>query len=311
MSGDVLTKIIIVVVVEILGNRFVNYKMPLKTSLFTAFLCALFGANSVAIKISLTGVGVFTAAGLRFALAGTALLLWAKIKKIPLRLNKGQYAQIVIISMIFTVQLSCFYIGINKTTASHGVLIANILPFVVMILAHFFIPGDEMTVKKIIGIILGFIGVIFLFYDKAGAGSGSRTGDMIVLLAVLLWGSNAIYIKTIISGFNALQITLYPMIFGVPLFFLSGSMWDGAMIRTINLSVMTAIFYQSFVTAGFGFLAWNTLLKKFGPTTLHSFVFIMPVSGVIFSVLILGEPVTANLFASIIFIGTGISIVNW
>ncbi len=285
--------------------------MSLKTSFFTAFLCALFGANSVAIKICLTGIGPFTAAGLRFALAGTALLLWARIKGVPLRLKQEQYVQIFIISVAFTLQLSCFYIGINRTTASHAVLIANLVPFVVMILAHFFIPGDVITKKKIIGIVLGFIGVFFLFYDKAGAGAGSRTGDMIVLCAVLLWGSNAIYVKKIISGFNAMQITLYPMIFGIPLFFLGGFLWDGTMIKAMNVPVMTAVFYQSFVTAGFGFLAWNTLLKKFGATILHSFVFIMPVSGVLFSVLILGEPVTANLFASIVFIGTGISIVNW
>ena len=285
--------------------------MSLKTSFFTAFLCVLFGANSVAIKICLTGIGPFTAAGLRFALAGTALLLWARIKGVPLRLKQEQFVQILIISVAFTLQLSCFYIGINRTTASHAVLIANLVPFVVMILAHFFIPGDVITKKKIIGIVLGFIGVFFLFYDKAGAGAGSRTGDMIVLCAVLLWGSNAIYVKKIISGFNAMQITLYPMIFGIPLFFLGGFLWDGTMIKTMNVPVMTAVFYQSFVTAGFGFLAWNTLLKKFGATILHSFVFIMPVSGVLFSVLILGEPVTANLFASIVFIGTGISIVNW
>ncbi len=293
-------------------NDFENYKMSLKTSLFTAFLCVLFGSNSVAIKVSLTGVGAFTAAGLRFALAGTALLIWAKIKSVPLRIKRQQLIQVLIISIFFTLQLSCFYLGINKTTASHAVLIANLVPFVVMILAHFFIPGDEMTIKKIIGIILGFTGVLCLFYDKTGAAStGSRTGDMIVLAAVLLWGSNAVYIKKIISGFNALQITLYPMILGVPLFFLAGFFWDGIMIRNMALPVMAAVFYQAFVTAGFGFLAWNTLLKKFGATTLHSFVFIMPVSGVLLSVLILGEPVTANLFASIVFIGTGISIVNW
>jgi len=285
--------------------------MSIKTSFFTAFLCVLFGANSVAIKICLTGVGAFTAAGLRFAMAGTALFLWARIKGVPLRIKKEQLVQILIISMGFTLQLSCFYLGINRTTASHAVLIANLVPFVVMILAHFFIPGDVITKKKIMGIVLGFIGVFCLFYDKAGAGTGSRTGDMIVLCAVLLWGSNAIYVKKIISGFNAMQITLYPMILGVPLFFLGGFLWDGNMIKAINLPVMTAVFYQSFVTAGFGFLAWNTLLKKFGATILHSFVFIMPVSGVLFSVLILGEPVTANLFASILFIGTGISIVNW
>jgi len=287
-----------------------NDDLTVKASALTIFICILFGANPVAIKFCLTGIGAFTAVGIRFTIAAFVIFLWAKAKKTPLKLNQKQLGQMVLLSVIFVAQLSCFYLGLLRTTASHGALISNILPFIVLILAHFFIPGDTISLKKGIGITLGFIGVLFLFFDKQDLAGDLKRGDLIILVAVFLWSSNAIFVKRIISEYNAVQITLYPMIFGVPFFFLGGFIWDDQMIRMINPTIIKSLLYQSIVTASFGFIAWNSLLRKFGATALHSFIFIMPLSGVFFGVLLLGETVTTYVSASIVFIVTGVVVVN-
>jgi len=287
-----------------------NDDLTVKASILTIFICILFGANPVAIKFSLTGIGSFTAAGIRFAIAAVVIFTWARIKKIPLKLNQKQLGQMLIVSTIFVVQLSCFYLGLGKTTASHGALISNVLPFFVLILAHFFIPGDSISLKKGVGITLGFMGVLFLFFDKQDLTGDLKSGDLIILIAVFLWSSSAVFVKKIISEYNVVQITIYPMIFGVPFFFLGGFLWDDQMIRTINPTIIKALLYQSIVTASFGFIAWNSLLQKFGATALHSFIFIMPLTGVLFGVLLLGETITPHLVISIAFIVTGVVVVN-
>lgn len=284
--------------------------MTVKAASLTIFVCILFGANPVAIKICLTGMGPFTSAGLRFFIAAGVIYLWSRLKHIPLKLNPKQLGQMLVLTFIFISQLSCFYHGLEKTTASHGVLIANALPFVILVLAHFFIPGDRISLKKGIGISLGFIGVVFLFFDQQDLTGDLKRGDLIVLAAVCLWASNAVFVKRIISDYNAVQITLYPMIFGVPFFFIGASLWDGQMIRMVNPAIIKALLYQSVVTASFGFIAWNSLLQKFGATALHSFIFIMPLAGVLFGMLILGEAITPHLVFSIAFIVTGVIIVN-
>lgn len=284
--------------------------MTVQAAGLTIFICILFGANPVAIKFCLTGLGPFTAAGIRFTIAAAVIFTWARVNRIPLRLNQKQLGQMLVLSAIFVVQLSCFYHGIDRTTASHGALISNILPFVILVLAHIFIPGDTITLKKGIGITCGFIGVLFLFFDEQDLTGDLKRGDLIVLMAILLWSSNAVFVKRIISDYNVVQITIYPMIFSSPFFFIFGFLWDEHMIQLMNSTIIIALLYQSIVTAAFGFIAWNSLLRKFGATSLHSFIFIMPLAGVLFGVLLLGEAVTPNLTASIIFIVTGVIIVN-
>ena len=85
------------------------------------------------------------------------------------------------------------------------------------------------------------------------------------------------------------------MMISIPFFFLEGVLFDGVMIRQVNAGVLAALLYQSLVTASFGFVAWISLLRKYGAVSLHSFIFIMPVSGVLLSNLLLGEPLTLNL----------------
>lgn len=287
-----------------------NNDMTFKGGLLTAFICILFGGNAVAIKMSLTGLGVFTCAGLRFAVAAVIIIVWAKIQKMPLAINRKQIRQTMILGAIFVVQLSLFYSGLGRTTASHGVLIANMLPFFVLILAHFFIPEDRITLKKGVGMALGFIGVVVLFFDSPDMAYDVKTGDLLILAAVVCWSISAVRVKQINSDYNFIQITLYPMMFAVPFFFIAGFLWDEQMIRTINAMVINSMLYQTFVTASFGFLVWNSLLQRYGATAMHSFVFILPLAGVFFGVLLLNEPITPYLAVSIFFIVTGVLVVN-
>jgi drug/metabolite transporter (DMT)-like permease len=287
-----------------------NGGIPLGASLFTMFLCMLFGANTVAVKISLTGLGVFTTAGLRFGIAAIVVSLWAACTGKPLAITRRQARQLAPLGMIFFCQLALFNFGQSMTTASHGTLISNVLPFVVMILAHFFIPGERASLQKVAGLALGFIGVTLLFFDSLVMTGDALQGDMLILLAVMVWACNAVYVKKIIGGFHPLQITLYPMIMTVPVFLLCGYFFDGEMVKSFAAPVINALLYQALVTASFGFVAWNTLIAKYGTTTLHSFVFIMPVSGVFLGVAMLGEPVTANLVTAIILVTVGLFVVN-
>ncbi|MDD9302586.1 MAG: DMT family transporter [Desulfobacter sp.] len=287
-----------------------NTEMTLGAAVFTIFLCILFGGNGVAMKLGYTGLGPFTSAGTRFTLAAFLLVLWARYKKISLKLDRTQWGLILVQSALFITQVSGFHLGLNHTTASHAAIVANVLPFMVLVLAHFFIPGDRITFKKGAGILLGFVGVVILFFDSPDLGGDLQKGDLIVLGAVVCWFVSAVYVKRIIHRFHAVQITLYPMILGLPVFFFNGWIWDEAMVTQITPTVVKTILYQGAITAAFGFVAWNTMLQRFGVTALHSFVFIVPLAGVTNGVILLDEPVTHHLLGAISCIVIGIVVVN-
>lgn len=288
-----------------------NQKIPFLVAISTSLVCIIFGANLVAIKISLSGLGPLTASGFRFTIGTFSLLLWAKITGRSLGLKKGQIHQVLIMSIIFTLQLALLNLGLSRTNASRGTLLINFQPFFILFLAHFFIPGDNITKKKIVGLSMGFLGIVLVFLGKKGVTSDVQFGDIMVLLTAFLWACNSIYIKRVINTFEPFHVVLYPMMFSVPFFFLAGFIWDGQMVTCMNLKVAISILYQGLLGSSFGLVAWNYLLQNYGAVSLHSFLFIMPIAGVVLGGLILEEPITLNILLALLLIVSGIMFVNY
>ena len=297
----------------LLGNQRMESEdrdLSLKGATAALALCMLFGSNAVAIKAGLSDMGVFFLAGTRFAIASVVLCTWAWATRQTIRISRTQTKQMILLSAIFLVQVSLFYFGVSKTNASRATLIVNLQPFFVLFLAHFLIPGDSITMRKLIGILLAFLGVAFVFMEKKGTTADFQIGDVIMLVVAVLWAVNAIYTKKIISSYSPFQIAVYPMILAVPFFFLEGFLWDPVFISQWSMSLVASLAYQALVTASFGFIAWNSMLKVYGAFSLHTFVFIIPVSGVIFGGLILGEPVTYKLLIALLLIAIGLLFVH-
>lgn len=271
-------------------------------------LCIIFGANPVAVKLSLAGMGPFTNAGIRFAFAVVIIIFWAKITGRSLRVEKEKWGRTFKLGLVLSFQISLFYFGMTKTSASHSALIANLLPFFVLILSHFFLSGDRMSWRKVIGMILGFGGVSIIFFEKQTISTQLMIGDIIMLAAVFFWAVRAIYTKRIIPDFEPFHLVIYPFVIAAPLFLVGGMLFDPVMIHDMNASVISALLFQSVAIASVGYVAWSTLLKRYGASSLYSFIFIMPISGVFFGWLILDEPMTMHLLTSLILVTAGLFI---
>lgn len=273
-------------------------------------LCVVFGSNAIAIKMSISGLGVYFTSCIRFTIASLCLVLWALITKEDLRVRRDGWKQLSIISITFSFQLLLFYTGLSLSTASRSVLIVNLQPFFVLFLAHFFISGDRLTLKKLLGIVLGFAGIAFVFTDPSTLAEGFRTGDLILISGAALWGCNAIYTKRVNDRFKSIHIALYPMIISIPISMLGSFLFDDQLISYCDASVLISIAYQSVIVAAFGYVAWNSMLKRYGTVSLHSFVFIMPITGVILGILLLKEPLTKNLIIGLVFVVLGLLVIH-
>ncbi|MBN2060928.1 MAG: DMT family transporter [Deltaproteobacteria bacterium] len=287
-----------------------NQEMPFSAAIITSFICILYGANAVAIKVSLEGLGAFTVPGLRFSLSTIAICTWAILTHRKLSVRKEQIHQILIISILFTAQLAFMYLGLKKTNASRGTLLINLQPFFILFLAHLFIPGDRITVNKLLGLILGFMGMGLVFFGKQDVTDDIQIGDSLTVLAAFIWACNTVYIKRVINAFDPFLIVFYPMIFSIPCYFLAGYFYDEMMISSLTLKVLGALLYQSLVSGAFGLVVWHTMMQKYGVVSMHSFLFIMPIAGVLLGGLVLGEPISFNLFFSLLLIVLGIILVN-
>ena len=108
--------------------------MPPSAILSTILICSAFGANAVAIKVCLSGMGPYTTAASRFIMASLVIYAWARLTRQPFAIHRRQIRQILIYTLIFTTQITLFYFGLSRTYAARATLLVNLQPFLVLLL---------------------------------------------------------------------------------------------------------------------------------------------------------------------------------
>jgi len=285
--------------------------MDLRGSAMAVILSLIFGSNALAIKISLIGIPPAASAAIRFAIASIIIYFYARYKKVDLTLSAKKWGHVAALGFFFGVQFTIFYAGINYTTVSHAAILLNTQPFFVAVLAHFFLAGDKLNMRKIVGIALALAGVVIMFYQReAGAYSEYLLGDVLVLIAALFWAIQTIYIKRWLNDWNNFHLVLHPIAIGIVVLIIFHLIFEGNTILILSRDVIISILYQSVLVAGIGYLAWTTLLLKYEATQLSTFIFLMPVSGVLLGIMFMNDPVTYRLIGGLLFIVLGIFVVN-
>ena len=272
----------------------------------------LWGGNITAIKVTLEGVRPMMMAGLTFTLGALFILFWTAYSGVRIWPGRREIRDHLTNALLFTVQIVLFYKRADLTSASRAVVLTNTNIFFVAFLAHFFIPGDRLTTRKTLGLLLAFFGVIYLFLDRTSLHTGtSLQGDLIVLTSAFLLGVRIIYLKHLIQRIDPFKTVLWQMLIGAPIFFFLALLFEGTALDLHSARILGALLYQGIVVAGFTFMVSTLLLKRYSPTSLSVFFFAVPIAGVILSHWILNEAFTQHIVASVLLVAAGIWMVNF
>ncbi len=284
--------------------------MDARGAALAVFLCLMFGSNALAIKLSLFGLSPYACVMIRFLVASLIILLYARFKKIPTALSYLEWKHATAMGIIFGLQMAVFYVGITYTTVSHAGVLMNTQPFFVAIMAHFLLPDDRLTARKILGIVLAFTGVTILFSGHGRVEPGSLFGDALIMASSFLWAAQTIYIKRFTDDWHSIPLVLHPMVISIFIFFVFYLTFEVDTVQVLDTTVLLSLFYQSVIVAGYGYIGWTKLLLKYKASHLSVFVFIMPVAAVALGILFMDDPFSMKLFVSLLFVAVGILIVN-
>lgn len=279
---------------------------------YLVFINLLWGGNVVSIKLGAGEISHLTMATLRFLIGGSVILLYAGFRKIGLGLARKEIFLHLMNGLLFAVQIALFYLGTFRTSASHASVLINTHLFFVAVLAHFFILHDRLSVRKISGLALAFLGAVVLFRDRPERAmeTVSLLGNSFVLISAFVLAVKIVYIKRLIERIDPVKVVFWEMAIGVPLlgfiaFFFGETLPDRASAR-----LMGAMLYQGIVVGAFCFVASTVLLKRYAASSIASFSVLVPFFGVTLSHLFLGDPLTPHLTIGGGMIILGIGIVN-
>ncbi|RMF86274.1 MAG: DMT family transporter [Nitrospinota bacterium] len=282
--------------------------LTLGPALFALLLSLLWSGNSIAIKLGLRDAPPLRLGWMRFLVGGIVVLLWARLSGADLRVRAEEWGRLLILGLLFSIQLAFMNIGLSYTTAGNGVVLNSTYPIWVALLAHFFIPGDRLTPGRALGIALAYTGVVVVFSQNLRLASDLLFGNILMLISGGLLGSRLVYTARVVQSIHPAKLLLAQAIVGGGSFFMASTLWEPLPYRWTGL-LFLSIFYQGAIVAGFNFIGNTWLLKHYPPSRISVISLSQPLFGVLLSWLILGEPLSSQLFmgAILVILGAGLT----
>jgi drug/metabolite transporter (DMT)-like permease len=273
-------------------------------------LSALWGGNTVAVKLGVADSPPLMLAALRFAIGGACVVGWGLWTRAPFRLELGEASPLLGLGVLFAVQLGLLNVGVWLSTAGRASVLLNAYPVYIVLLAHLLVPGDRLTLAKLGGVLLGFTGILVLFADQfvtpLEPGSTILRGDVTLTASAVLLALRQVVLNRQLQRIHPLKPLLAQVVVGTPAFLLlSWAFESQPTVATWGLA--GSLFYQGVIIAGFNFIANMWLLKTYRPSALAAFTLTTPLFGVVATALVIGEPIGWRLAVSAVLVATGVA----
>ena len=283
-------------------------RQPTRNDYIVLFaLGALWGSSFGAIKIALHGVTPLTVMSVRILLAGAALLLLILVRKTPLPRGIQNWIKIGWMALFGT--LIPFFLvpwGQLQIDSSLAAILMAVNPLFALTLGHFFSEHESFTLRQLLAMLVGFSGILLVFGENA---ISSINGNIWAQLAVI--GAGFCYtisgvIVSRVRGASAdsvsASIFICSSVIVFPLWMILEQPWS-LHFETESLLALT---YLGLVSTGMAFLMRYYIILRAGAVFLSYVAFIIPMFGILFGILFLGETISVNTMGAVVLILSGV-----
>ncbi|MDD4083820.1 MAG: DMT family transporter [Sphaerochaetaceae bacterium] len=291
-------------------NKFLYLIIP------AVFVNILWGSPFALIKLGYSAFGITSNtgskllfAGIRFFLAGILIILFGSIKnKTFLKPTKKNISGILLLSLTQTVLLySFFYIGLSNSSGAFSAIINSSSVFFSVIFASIFFKDDKITLYKVAGSLIGFCGVVIASFN-GGIFSFHWNGEFLIFLNCICFAISGVISKKVSQRTNSFTVAGYNLMFGGLILCLIGMIGKGKLVIS-NDSALWLLLVLATISA-ISFSIWTKLLQINKVGEVNVFQFVVPVSGIFFSGIFLGEDIIQiRYLIAVILITFGIFIV--
>ena len=275
-------------------------------------LGAIWSSSFMWIKIAVHEVSPITLVAFRVLfglLFGIAVIY---IQRVPWPRNFKTWLPLLVVG-ITNLAIPFFLISWGEQSIDSAVaaILDATVPLFTVLIAHFMLSDDKMTLLKVLGLVIGFLGVVVLLSKDIGASPGSLLGQAAVVLASIFYAGSAIYVRKTMENMPGIVRSAGPMVSANAVMWLAVFLTEGRVeIPRLGITWI-ALLFLGVVGSGLAFVLAFYLIHEIGPTRATMVTYLFPLGGVILGVTFLHEQLTWQLITGAILIIASLAVANW
>ncbi len=281
-------------------------------TILIASLCLIWGSTWAVIKIGLGEAPPFYSAAFRFLLSMLVLgvVLWLGRRSLPRDRGILRWILIPGFFMYFGSYAAVYYAEQYIDSALAAILFGS-FPFFVAIGAHFYLPGERLSWLKMLGLMVGFTGIVVILGGGVSATDSVKLWAMgIMLLSPLSSAIASVLVKRHLTREDPLAVNFLQMLFGVILLFPLAMIRENFADFHWTVKSVSAVTFLAVFGSAFAFVTYYHLLRTMEAVKLSLIAFVTPVVAACLGWLVFGERFTLATVIGTILVFAGIWIVN-
>lgn len=265
------------------------------------------------IKIAVGDVGPLALVGWRLSFGVMGLMVVLALRRQRLPREWRTWRNLIVLGLINTA-LPFVLIAFGEQTVDSAVasVLNSTVPLFTLIIAHFALADDRMTPQRVVGLAIGFIGVLLLLSKDLGSEgwSGSVVGQLAILAGAVSYGFGGVFARRTMRSVDPYLQAFIPLVAANLVIWALAIPIEGPHLLPSAPLPWLALVWLGLLNSCLAYLIYYHLLHRVGPTRTTLTTYLIALIGVVLGVVFLGEPLGWRLLAGALLVVIGIAIVN-
>lgn len=250
------------------------------------------------IKVALEQLQPFTLVAWRLLLGSLLLGLTAYVKRTALPSSWAQWWPLLLMGLLnIAIPLVMTTSGQQFIDIGVASIVLSTVPLFTMILSYFALKDDKITAWQLVGLLVGFSGVVLLLLRDVGGGQSTLWGYASHLLAALLYAGSAVFARKALHGHSVIMQALVPTAFSAALVWAVVPFVERPVQAPTQLMPLLGIIALGGASSYLGYMLYYYLIRTIGPTRMSMTTYTFPLVGIAMGVLFLNEALDLLLLA--------------
>ena len=274
-------------------------------------LTVIWGSSFLWIKLAVREVGPLTVVTIRLAFAVLVLLIFLMARRPAVPRGARMWTVLLAQGLMSTAVPWMLITWAEQYIDSAVATVLNAtVPMFTIVIAHYALRDDRITPRRLVGLLVGFAGVLVLVHEdiRIGFGSGGLVllGNLAMLLSSAFYAVSNVFARAKLRGVPSIVQAFYTMLLA------DAVMWAVAPVVETPFTLPTlgltwfAIAWLGVLGAGIAYVIFYYLLHTIGPTRISMVTYTIPVVGVTLGVVFLDERLDWSLVVGTVLIVSGV-----
>ena len=272
----------------------------------------MWGSSYLFIKLAVDSFGTFTLIALRLLIGAAFLWVVLRASRTPLPRDRRAYMHLVVMSIVnITIPFALITWAEQSVDSALAAILNSTVPLLVIVIAPMFLPDEPIRLNGLLGLAIGFAGVVLIVSPGLMGASGTAAGQLALLGSSLAYAIGNVYSRRNVRGLPPMIPAVFQVTFALVIVGLISLVFERPWETSRpDFEAWFSVIWLGILGSGMAYLAYFRLLSRWGATRTSLVAYLLPVVGIVLGFLVRQEPIDITLIGGTALVIAGVALVN-